>query len=267
MPNCAVVVRSHMWTRRQLASIARSSSTAPLTRSSSSSSISTTTRSNRLLSSSGTQPHCFSTRVSASPRSMAFFQWTESINNNSCHIVKRSMVVVTKTKTTTTTNTSETEHPKQNNTLGNNNNNSTELPPNNHNHKDLNITDACWKRIHKLSSSSNTQEDSDNQNNNITSYLRLYVDAGGCSGFEYKFELDTDDNLEMDEDIVYHGPHQTRLVIDKASLDLLKGSTIDYVQEMIKSSFEVRDNPQSESACGCGSSFALKNFSSNPALD
>jgi Fe-S cluster assembly iron-binding protein IscA len=47
----------------------------------------------------------------------------------------------------------------------------------------------------------------------------------------------------------------------------VKGSTIDYVQEMMRSAFAVMHNPQSESACGCGSSFAVKNFASNPAID
>jgi len=47
----------------------------------------------------------------------------------------------------------------------------------------------------------------------------------------------------------------------------LKGSTISYVKEMIRSCFAVVSNPQSESACGCGSSFAVKKFESNPALD
>ena len=58
-----------------------------------------------------------------------------------------------------------------------------------------------------------------------------------------------------------------RMVVDQTSLELLRGSTIDYVQEMIRSSFAVVNNPQSESACGCGSSFAVKNFESNPAMD
>jgi iron-sulfur cluster assembly accessory protein len=63
------------------------------------------------------------------------------------------------------------------------------------------------------------------------------------------------------------GKEGAKVVIDEASFDLVKGSTVDYVQEMIRSSFAVINNPQSESACGCGSSFAVKNFSANPALD
>ena len=99
-------------------------------------------------------------------------------------------------------------------------------------------------------------------------YLRVYVDAGGCSGFQYKFELtqDTDEAVDDAEDTVFE-QDGARVVVDEASLDLIQGSTIDFVQEMIKSSFVVSDNPQSESACGCGSSFAVKNFASNPAID
>ena len=63
------------------------------------------------------------------------------------------------------------------------------------------------------------------------------------------------------------GTLETRVVVDEKSLELLEGSTVDFVQEMIRSSFAVVDNPQSESACGCGSSFAVKNFEANPALD
>jgi iron-sulfur cluster assembly accessory protein len=99
-------------------------------------------------------------------------------------------------------------------------------------------------------------------------YLRVYVDAGGCSGFSYKFEID-EAPVETAEDVVFSHPNipDLRVVVDSTSLELIRGSTIDYVEEMIKSSFEVRNNPQSESACGCGSSFALKNFAANPAFD
>ena len=58
-----------------------------------------------------------------------------------------------------------------------------------------------------------------------------------------------------------------KVVVDPDSFELVKGATVDYVQEMIKSSFAVVNNPMSESACGCGSSFAIKNFNSNPAID
>jgi iron-sulfur cluster assembly accessory protein len=58
-----------------------------------------------------------------------------------------------------------------------------------------------------------------------------------------------------------------KVVVDESSLELVKGATIDYVQEMIKSAFAIVNNPQSESACGCGTSFAVKNFAANPAKD
>lgn len=129
---------------------------------------------------------------------------------------------------------------------------------NNDEHDDLRITEACWNRIQQLASKRGQSPDD--------VFLRLYVDAGGCSGFEYHFEVDDQTALE-DDDRIWKGPHGTRLVVDAGSFEFIKGSTIDYVQEMIKSSFEVKDNPQSESACGCGSSFAVKNFQANPASD
>lgn len=134
------------------------------------------------------------------------------------------------------------------------------------------VTTNCASRIRQLASS---------RPNPNSIYLRLYVDAGGCSGFQYKFLLlSEDDNgnstvgndggedgtIDPEEDVVFTKDGM-RVVVDQTSLDLLRGSTIDYVSEMIRSSFAVVGNPQSESACGCGSSFAVKNFGSNPALD
>jgi len=136
----------------------------------------------------------------------------------------------------------------------------------------VNITSSCASRIRQLASK---------RPNPDAMYLRLYVDAGGCSGFQYKFLLLSEDDsadqhspnddeedgaIDPEEDVVFEKDGM-RVVIDHTSLELLQGSTIDYVQEMIRSSFAVVGNPQSESACGCGSSFAVKNFESNPALD
>lgn len=129
---------------------------------------------------------------------------------------------------------------------------------------DLIVTPSCWDRIRQLAAKKDLAlEDV---------YLRVYVDAGGCSGFTYKFEMDVEAEEPIEdgddgEDVVFRGPDGARVVVDESSLELIRGSTIDYVQEMIKSAFEVRDNPLSESACGCGSSFALKNFAANPAID
>lgn len=82
--------------------------------------------------------------------------------------------------------------------------------------------------------------------------LRVAVLAGGCSGFQYKFELDR--NTVEDDVIIAHGP--ARVYIDPASLDLLEGSELDYTDALMGSHFAVR-NPQAKSSCGCGTSFAI----------
>jgi hypothetical protein len=58
-----------------------------------------------------------------------------------------------------------------------------------------------------------------------------------------------------------------QIVVDESSLEFVRGATVDFQEDMMRSSFSVINNPNSESACGCGSSFALKNFTANPALD
>jgi iron-sulfur cluster assembly 2 len=59
----------------------------------------------------------------------------------------------------------------------------------------------------------------------------------------------------------------SQVVVDSSSFELVKGATVDFVEEMMRSAFTVSSNPQSENACGCGSSFAVKNFTANPARD
>ena len=71
----------------------------------------------------------------------------------------------------------------------------------------------------------------------------------------------------IDEDDHVFTRDTSSLVVDDSSLEFVRGATIDFEQEMIRSAFAVVNNPNSESACGCGSSFALKNFDDNPAID
>jgi iron-sulfur cluster assembly accessory protein len=82
--------------------------------------------------------------------------------------------------------------------------------------------------------------------------LRLSVDGGGCAGFQYKFGLA--DTIESDDLIAEQGG--VRLVVDSVSLDLVRGSAVDYVENMGGASFRVT-NPNAASGCGCGTSFSI----------
>lgn len=82
--------------------------------------------------------------------------------------------------------------------------------------------------------------------------LRVAVLAGGCSGFQYKFELDP--KAQPDDLVIERG--SARVVVDSVSMDLLAGSELDYTDELMGSHFAVR-NPNAKSACGCGTSFSL----------
>lgn len=82
--------------------------------------------------------------------------------------------------------------------------------------------------------------------------LRVEVLAGGCNGFQYRFNLDAS---KTDEDIVIE--HNDALVfIDAASMDLLAGSELDYTEALMGAHFAVR-NPNAASSCGCGTSFSV----------
>jgi iron-sulfur cluster insertion protein len=83
--------------------------------------------------------------------------------------------------------------------------------------------------------------------------LRVSVLAGGCSGFQYRFELDHE---RQPDDIVVERDG-ARVLIDPASLDLLGGAELDYTDELMGSHFTVR-NPNATSACGCGTSFSIE---------
>jgi iron-sulfur cluster insertion protein len=82
--------------------------------------------------------------------------------------------------------------------------------------------------------------------------LRLSVEGGGCSGFQYKFGLA--DVVESDDAIAEC--NGVRLVVDPMSLDLVSGAAVDYVESLGGSAFKVT-NPNAASGCGCGSSFSV----------
>ncbi|HEY6815963.1 MAG TPA: iron-sulfur cluster assembly accessory protein, partial [Croceibacterium sp.] len=82
--------------------------------------------------------------------------------------------------------------------------------------------------------------------------LRLSVEGGGCSGFQYKFDLA--DAAEADDSVSETGG--VKLVVDPVSLELLEGSTVDFVESLGGAAFKV-ENPQAASGCGCGTSFGI----------
>ena len=103
--------------------------------------------------------------------------------------------------------------------------------------KEIKFTDKALKQINNLL----TQKDKG-------SFFRIAIKGGGCSGFQYEFTFDTNKN---EDDLNFEN-----ILIDKTSADLLKGSEVDYVSELIGETFKIT-NPQSKSSCGCGVSFSL----------
>lgn len=106
----------------------------------------------------------------------------------------------------------------------------------------IQLSDSC---IQKLAEITNAE---------AGKLLRVSVDGGGCSGFQYKFELDSKINAD---DMIF-GKDNSKVVIDTVSLEYCDGSTIDYHAELIRSGFRIIGNPKAEQGCSCGASFALK---------
>ena len=79
-------------------------------------------------------------------------------------------------------------------------------------------------------------------------YFRITVQGGGCSGFKYNFGFDKSTN---DDDIIFNNT-----IIDKASLEIISGSVVDFKKEMIGESFVI-SNPKATASCGCGLSFSI----------
>ena len=90
------------------------------------------------------------------------------------------------------------------------------------------------------------------EENNPSLNLRTFVQGGGCSGFQYGF---TFDEVQNEDDFVIERPGM-RLLIDAMSMQYMMGATIDYKEELMGSSFTIK-NPNAQTTCGCGSSFAV----------
>lgn len=95
--------------------------------------------------------------------------------------------------------------------------------------------------------------------------LRVSVESGGCHGFQYLMSLTTTKEIDLQEDTLFEneaparstGDYKPKVVLDEASLELLKGSSIDYTMELIGSQFKVTGIPGATSSCGCGTSFDI----------
>ncbi|THH38786.1 iron-sulfur cluster assembly accessory protein [Aliishimia ponticola] len=105
------------------------------------------------------------------------------------------------------------------------------LPPN--------VTSRAFERLAEIGAAAQGQA------------LRVAVEGGGCSGFQYEIALDT----RKDDDLVLEGNGEA-VLIDEVSLPFLAGATIDFSEELIGARFVI-DNPNATSSCGCGTSFSM----------
>ena len=103
--------------------------------------------------------------------------------------------------------------------------------------KEINFTKQAVERINQLITKKSAG-----------TFFRIAVKGGGCSGFKYDFSFDN----KIDENDL----KQKNIVIDKSSLEMLKGSQVDFTQELIGNSFKI-SNPKTKSSCGCGVSFSF----------
>ncbi|XP_019721014.1 iron-sulfur cluster assembly 2 homolog, mitochondrial [Hippocampus comes] len=104
----------------------------------------------------------------------------------------------------------------------------------------VHLTESCVKRLGEIMVEGE--------------YLRIRVEGGGCSGFQYKFSVDAD---RTEDDRVFE-QDGVGIVVDQDSLEFVKGATVDFSQELIRATFQVLKNPRADHGCSCGSSFSVK---------
>src|ERR1700760_1270987 len=106
----------------------------------------------------------------------------------------------------------------------------------------ISLTDSAARRIAALQ----VQEEA------ADAFFRIAVSGGGCSGFQYGLSFDDQRN---EDDFVFERDG-VQVVIDDTSLDLLNGAEVDFVEDLMGASFQIR-NPNAASSCGCGNSFSI----------
>lgn len=106
----------------------------------------------------------------------------------------------------------------------------------------LTITDSAYTKIQDILA----------EENDPSLKLRTFVQGGGCSGFQYGFTLDTEQN----EDDFTLGRDNVTVLVDAMSMQYLTGAVIDYKDDIMGASFSI-SNPNAETTCGCGSSFSV----------
>jgi iron-sulfur cluster assembly protein len=108
----------------------------------------------------------------------------------------------------------------------------------------ITLTESAAKEVEKFKESAKSEENA---------FLRVKVVAGGCSGYSYGLNLDTNFDETKDSKYNFHG---VDLVVDKKSELFMDGATINYVETLEQRGFHI-ENPQSTKSCGCGSSFQV----------
>lgn len=107
--------------------------------------------------------------------------------------------------------------------------------------QDVSLSDSAAQRINEITA-----------DEPVNKLLRVSVEGGGCSGFQYKFDLVP--GPEADDLVVENAG--AKMVIDSVSLPFLAGSQVDFVDELIGATFQVK-NPNATASCGCGTSFTI----------
>ena len=103
--------------------------------------------------------------------------------------------------------------------------------------KEINFTEKAVERVNQLIATKP-----------LGTFLRIAVKGGGCSGFKYDFTFDN----KIEKNDLKH----ENIVVDRSSLEMLKGSKVDFTKELIGDSFKI-SNPKTKSSCGCGISFSF----------